>query len=32
MDKQEVKFNTKLRPEFFSVNVSIQAVAFHQQS
>ena len=29
MDKKEVKCNAKLRPNYFSVNVSVLAVVFH---
>ena len=31
MDKQELKCNAKLRPNDFSVNVSVLAVAFRRQ-
>ena len=31
MDKYEVKFNAKLRPNFFSVNVTLLAVVFGRQ-
>ena len=31
IDKQELKFNVKLRPNCFSVNVSILAVVFCRQ-
>ena len=31
MDKKEVKCNAKLYPNYFSVNVYVLAVVFHQQ-
>ena len=31
IDTQEVKCNAKLRPNYFSVKVSVLAVAFHQK-
>ena len=31
MDKNEVKCNTKLRSNYFSVNVSVLAIVFRQQ-
>ena len=31
MDKQEVKWNAKLCPDYFSVNVSVLAVVFRRR-